>query len=470
MHWPPSLLILLPALAAGQGIEVQPLWEGRFVTGEPTEVEVRLTSPEGGDVRLRLSGAAGTVEHLAIAEAGRPLAVALPAYPGPNGSLRVAARLPDGTELTDEARLLTLPERLSASVGIGGSQSEFPGQGSTMVAPEALPRTAAGYRPLGALSLPPVALAQIDPAQTRALGAYFAGCGRIELLDATPELLARIRAAAGCGGRFVQGTGSPIPGSPYPLPASQGLEPLLAAGEASPIRALALLLLPYPLLLLGLSRVRHLGPWLLLLPPAATLAYAAALPLGTVPAQALTWAEAEAGDPSLRFVTLLRLSGADGGGPLHLPQEAGLPLPRAGVPTRLHLDADGGLSLPLPEGLLERQDHRLAGTRPLPWPLRLELAEGLVRIGNGGSGPSPGAWLLWRGRVYPVPALAPGMRHAVHAGDPTSDLPLQRLPVPDPGTALLLPLPPPAGLDERLRWTGWLLIRLPAPAASGGPV
>jgi hypothetical protein len=108
--------------------------------------------------------------------------------------------------------------------------------------------------------------------------------------------------------------------------------------------------------------------------------------------------------------------------------------------------------------------------RPLPWPLRLELAEGLVRIGNGGAGPSPGAWLLWRGQVYPVPALAPGARHEVHAEDLTSDLPLQRLPVPDPGTALLLPLPPPAGLDERLRWTGWLLIRLPAPAGQGGPV
>ena len=429
------------------------------------EIAVGFTSPAAGQVVVEIEGSNGTVEYRAEASPNVPLSVRAPAYPGPDGRLRVSLLLPDGTVAVKESWLTARPHRLRAAIVHPAAQGVTPSvDADVLLRVRDLPRLPAGYGPVASLSVPPVALAELDSERATALTSYLAACGSLYLPGVTAAVLERVREAAGCGGRFVR-RGPPELDSAGPaLPANIELERWLSATEPSATAQLSLLLLPYPLILVGLAASRRVGFWLLLVPPAGVAAYALIIPLSAPPAMSVTWAEMDDGDPSCRAVTLLRTQGSGRDRPaLRLRTDAGIVVSGDDAPVEIAID-EGGLAmeLPLPTNLLQSRDYRLEGAFPVSAPALTEQETGRFLIRNDGTERLPASWLLWRGGVYPVPALPPNAERIIRVGDPQSRLPVTYLPARhrQRQPALLVPLewPGPNSLDSRLRSSGWLLV------------
>lgn len=475
--WLLALLLLAPQLVPAQVLEVEPAWNGRFATGRPTEIAVTLTSPIGGIGEIRITGSRFRLEHQAGLEANRPWQAVLPVSPGADGRLAVDVALPDGSRLAKALALRPEDGRFAVRVAVpGGSGVDAAGNrggGRTgdgalalvlAVGPDLLPRSAAGYQPVAGLTLSAGALAALDPAQIGALTAYLTACGPLVLAEVSAHQLERMKAASGCGGRFVRAAGAPPDARPDPaLGLSEDPEvlALLAAQVGTdPGARIALLLLPYPILLAALAANRRVGPWLLPIPAACALAYAWILPPAVTGAAAATWAEMDAGDAAYRFVRLLELRG---GGrpamPLHLPEGSGILLAAdAGPLEQRLLGPEGPVELPFPPTLLEHRRYLLEGTAPAPLSLHMEPVGRGVRLVNRGSGEIPGGWLGWRAEVYAVPALAAGASHTVEQeGRGVARPPVPRSLLAGGDPALLVPLPGWDALDRQV--TGWLRIR-----------
>jgi hypothetical protein len=251
-------------------------------------------------------------------------------------------------------------------------------------------------------------------------------------------------------------------GAPPVAAAHPRLAANLAPGAGPDAHQLALVLLPYPLLLAAVALLRRSGPWLLLLPPAAALAYAGALPQTAPPAVAVMWAETFAGDTHHRFVTLLRSSRGAGAALRLAPRGAhDLVVMPAGRRHRLQIDRDGTLVLAAPRALLRYREYRLAGVGRVPFRLGVSARGNRTRVDNAGPQASPPGWLLWRGAGYAIPALRPGGSQTV-VYDPAAEPP-PRPPATEigAGPSVLVPLPwaLPEAAHGPIHGTGWLWVR-----------
>jgi hypothetical protein len=367
--------------------------------------------------------------------------------------------LPNGEAVAQSLTLQPRRERLAATIAAPATGADNAFEATIPIGIGDLPLLAAGYRALASLTMAPEALLALDPDQIAALDGFLAGCGTLIVPNADPALLEALRRPAGCAGRFVGG----IPGIGTPSVLAQPPRlPASIAPEAGPdTRQLALLLLPYPLLLAALALLRRSGPWLLVLPPAAALAYAGALPLAAPPADSATWAETFAGDTHHRFVTLLRSSGGASAA-LRLPRGThDLVVVPAGRPHRLHIDRDGTLILATPRALLRYREYRLEGVGRVPFRLRVSASGDSARVENAGPRASPPGWLLWRGAAYPIPAITPGGSHMVTYDPTAGPLPRQLPAQIGAAPSVLVPLPwaPLGAAHPPIHATGWLLVR-----------
>lgn len=465
-----ALLLLPTQVLWAQTFDVVPAWGGRFAEGRSTEIAVWLSSPAGGEVRILSTGTKGSLEYSAAVEADRPHLATLPASPGPDGRLEVTATLPNGLLLSKEVRFLPQRERFVVEIvweamrtGIG--ETDF-----LRLTADALPRSAAGYGPLAALVLHTRVLASLDADQTTALSTYLEACRPLGLAEVSPEVLERVRAIAGCSGRYVTAAppnrDTPISPAALPdsLPTPPRLQELSATSRHTQPDRTALLLLPYPILLLASAGSRRPGAWLLLIPAGATLILAWVLPMSVTPARAATWAEMDAGESSYRFVSLLDLAGnGHAQAPLRLPAGTGVLWAADSGPLEQRIsDSTGTIELALPSSMLQHRRYRLEGTRPSAVSVGLEGIGTGVRLTNRGSEATPAGWLSWHGKTSPVPPLPPGSTHMQSLDAPKVEAPFAGLGslAATQGPVLVLPASHSAISDSRLEETAWLAIRM----------
>jgi hypothetical protein len=456
-------LILAPA-AVAQSLTIEPAWGGRFAPGYPTVIEVTLISPVGGTAQVTASCGTSEIRAQVAVEAGDPTRLNLPLTPGLDGALRVSARLPDGDQTSAVLALDPMPSGPAPATTLATPLGATP---ALTVEPGRLARHPWGYGPVRDLTLSPADLRRLDGPQTAALAAYLAQCRPLHLVGAGAETLTGIRRASGCSGVAV-GSGD-LQGTPTgssQAPALPGDDPLAAlVPQTAGASALALMLLPYPILLLALAWRPGVGSWLVAIPPGAALAFGLALPWGVPGPRVAVWSEMDAGDPSVRYAAICELAGR--GSP------AGFPLPGAsrvrpldGGGLALVADATGVLTLAPPlgpsGGLLQTRRYRVEGVTQAQVQIALSVTgPDSVSLDNPGPEAVPAGWLLWQGQAQPTPALAPGRQTLTLAG-PKVPAPVAQVPVPQPlrdraglGPALLLPWASPlpgAG-------AAWLLIR-----------
>ena len=462
-------LLLLPALtpleAAPPEVGFTPAWGGRFLPGRPTELGVHLVSDTGGEFEISTSGPAGSSHYRGLLDAGLPLQVWLPVRPAPDRPLRVTIELggKEGERLQRELHFTPVRRALAVRLAAEPPRAD---------AIPPLPRTAEGYAPVGELTLSPALLPKLQADQILALDRYLARCGQLHLPDADPRLLERIRAAAGCGGRYV-GRLDGAPGHPPPpLPGTGALETLLPVQTSGPLQGLLLFFLVYIGLLLTASLLpRYRKPLLLALPALSATALLLLWPLQPSPPGAAGWAEMQSGETSARFALLLALGEQkDPGQRLSLSRVLGTP---AGDPAALFLDARHRAleAVPFPARPFEQARYRFQGAIRHDPGVTLEgqAADAPPRVVNRGAHPSRPGLLSWHGILYRLPTLPPGTRWSpddkrlLEAGAAPARL-LRRATAGGPG-ALLLPLDlHETGLIPKpVKAQGWLLIRAQEP-------
>jgi hypothetical protein len=472
-----AVLLLLPELLQAQGLELQPAWNGLFAEDRTTEIVLRLDSALGGELQVAAEGGGQRLEHRARVEPGRTLVETLPVSPGPDGRIEVSAVLPDKTSVSDQVWFRPQRRPLDVEVagpdGTGHHPGYDPAASGLMFGPDDLPQSHAGYGPVRSLTLSPETLARIDPRQTAALAGYLASCGRLLLKQAAEGLLERIRATAGCSGRFVSARDDTGPGEAGgrtavdPLPDLFLLEQLPGLGSREQLAEHALLLLlPYPILLLGLAGGRRHGAWLLLFPASAALASGWLLSATAGGAAAVTWGELDAGDAHYRFASLLELRGVGiAQPPLRLTHPEDILSAADALPLERHRDGETGTTfVPFPESLLQARRYLLAGTRPMPHRVGLDAAGTGPIVRNLGDVATPAGWLRWQDAWHPLPELSPGADYRPRdldeprAAPPVAELVENASPSAS-GTLLLLPLETAWNGEDRIRETGWLLVR-----------
>lgn len=466
-RWPWVALttfLLAPISSQAGSITLVPAWSGAYASERPTEILATFVSQLGGHAQVLAQTARGEIGVAVLLEAEQASLVSLPILPGADGALTVSVRFPDGTRGTQTIELRHPSDGPMAATT--GQASED----TLSIIPAQLPRHPWGYGPIAGLTIDAAGLRGLDQAQTLALEAYLADCRPLRLTGTRPGtepgaesgLGNAIRQLAGCSGIAVAGLDSVTPALADALPHPSRL-PSPDAGALDVLSARTLLFLPYPLLLLALAQRHKVGPWLLVLPPAAALAYGVALPLTDPDPQLSAWSEMDTRDPTLRWVAMLGVPGQHESGP-ELPLPGALSVSaEAGAELAFALNGNGDLALIPPRGRpLTWRHYRVQGVAAAPFSVGIELSgpnDALI-LSNLGVTTLPMGWLLWRGSAYRVPEIAAGEHYRL---DPLGSAAEPALPHPlaaraGDGPALLLPgIPPLAGFAPESN--AWLLIR-----------
>ncbi len=473
-------LLAIDAAPAGT-LDLDAAWGGRFRPGETAQVGVALQSERGGTARVQASSGGIEVSAELNLAAGEPGRLALPVRPGADGRVAVEALLPDGSNPDAALGLEPVPPGVALAFATPAAAA---GTDWLAADPARLPVLPEGYGPVSALALAPADLKTLDPAQTRALARFLGGCGTLVLSGASARDLSGIRMAAGCGGRRVVAAPGPL----APLPDTDTNEPrwdlaqsllrtdLQGAEERAREsgRRIALLFLPYALLLGALLLWRRPRPWAMVAVPAlAALLVWQSLPRAVVQVRTLTWAETESGDPSLRFATLIETVG-DGQNPSRLsvdtPSEMPLPLDGGGL--AWHLEDSGG-TLEGPDALLSTRRYLTRGIAPSMPGLSLEPEPEGLRIRNGSGAPIADAWLVAGDCARRIPSLPAGetLWRPQQTGPDRSECgapaPLQYSPRSEhaptdlprpPSPALVLALPPGSAPAPTATGRVWLIL------------
>jgi hypothetical protein len=454
------MALLAPVFSQAGSLTLVPAWSGAYASERPTEVLATLISQLGGHAQILAQTARGEVSVVILLEAAQASLVSLPVLPGADRALTVSVQFPDATRGTQTIELRQLPD------GPVAATTRQPSADTLSTTPAQLPRHPWGYGPIADLTIDARGLRGLDQAQTLALEAYLADCRPLRLTGTEPGpepgLLHAVQRLAGCSGIAVSGLDAITPALADALPDPSRL-PSPDAGALDVLSARTLLFLPYPLLLLAFAQRHEVGLWLLVLPPAAALAYGLALPLTAPDPRLSAWSEMDTNDPTLRWAATLSVPGQHGSGPA-------LPLPRAlsvsaqaGAELALVLNRNGDLALAPPRGRpLTWRRYQVKGVAPAPFSVRIELSgpnEALL-LSNLGAEALPMGWLLWRGDAYRIPEIAAGEHYRL---DPLGSRAEPALPNPlaaraGDGPALLLPgIPPLAGFAPESK--AWLLIR-----------
>jgi hypothetical protein len=477
-RWATLGLCLLAAAAYGDAAIAQPgtsppaflaepLWNGQFVRGGTSELRVGLHSDTGGDARVRLDSGRFVVTTTVSLTAGRTRDLALPLRPAAQGRVEVSAELPDGSQHRKE--LMLRSNHGDALLRVHASAVRGDAEPMTVAAtPADLPRTAAGYGPVGTLWLTAADLAALDPEQVTALSQYLGACRPFYLTGATHAQIESIRKASGCDGRGVHAAtdATPIPGQEWangPTP-GMGMMPTAVDGSDERGRA-ALLLLPYGVLLLALLAARP-GPWVIVVPGAAAVLVWLALPRVLAPADSVTWIEWDAGAPVARFTTRLETHGQGRpSAPVLLPPHAALPAALDGGPTALVL-TDSGMELTGARGLFQQRRFSTHGVAPPPLDIAFEYTDQGYIISNPGDPILAGGWLIEAGCARSLGGIPAGesrweARISASAPSPCAVMPSPLVPPAETAAALLLDLDPNRWSMRLAGAPGpvWLLIR-----------
>ncbi len=485
-----------PAAAAlrDMAVEIFPAWNGFAVPGKTTEVAVRLTAREDGQAIVRVRSAE-MISHAKVRLAADQAQVTrLPlTAPLSGGKLAIEIALEEGAEprieqwsptwITDTPLVATTTDQVWRALADNPSRSYT----ARIVTARGLPRTPHGYGTVDALIIDQSGLTRLDAQQLSALFAFLGGCGRLVAWDMTPDIAARLGAAAGCDRQFfshvqsVEGLRAALtrmlPLQPVALPTGARLSSLLDSSSGQSITGtVALFLAAYCVLMWVAARAAFPAWVVLLLPPAASLAVPL-IWLGRAPELvSVGWAEMWSDDRVARTATLVQLHGAGRGtGELSLPAVGGLPVAQIASPQRpLRLElGNDALTVRVPVRLLAREELLFTGVTELVPPIRVTLDAGGPRVRNTSAQATRSGFLFWNDQQFTLPALPPGAQWSTQGVSPSrSANPVSgwlRTQTPKRTVAILLRLPRPAG-DELTgpapADTQWLLVRAGAAHAT----
>jgi len=419
------LWLLAPLLAMAAEplqIELLPAWNGWLRAGAVTELGVRLTAEQGGEVILTVATGSARTETRAFLEPQAPLTLWLPVQPDSNSATVVTAVLAGHAPVQRE--FADWQWRATPLVAVVGNwpDSQLTGRQDWMIfRPNlgSLPHTPQGYQPIAALLLDTAVLVSLDEAQLAALRGYLSGCGKL-VLGGPPAAADRLQRFAGCQERFVRRVEAPELGSValaslwleqiLALPGMTGLEPLLPDRESW--RPLALLFAGYALVMLLLAMFVHQMAPLLLAPVAVSALGLAVWSRGGAEIDLVSWAEITSGDTSARYAALLRVTGQGRGDyALTVPTAFGLPTAWDSASPLAIEDyrQPARRRLLLHTRLLEPQTFRFTGVFDGAAPLNLMLTPTGPEVVNTGRF-TGSALLAWQGQRYTVPRLPPGAR------------------------------------------------------------
>lgn len=411
-----GLLLGAGGAEAETGLDIEPLWGGRFRAGATTELRVVLRSAVDGTARVRIrSGQYTATTDLALA-AAVPRHLSLPVRPAAYGQVGVEVELPDGEAAREMLALTPVAQGFPADLVDARDEG-----GAGKVDVNDLPHIPEGYGPLIGVILRPGDLRALDASQTAALAWYLSACGGLTLLGASDHDLSVIRGAAGCGGRAVdRGDTSRTAADPRSdtllppditsadhlaerLTRAQGMQSLGHDAQ----RRIALILLPYALLLGALLAGTRTPAWVIAVPPAVTLVLWALIPQVIGSGRSLTWAEAHTGDQTLHFVRVVETLGNG-------RTATSIPLPPGGLVPK-HLDAGpitlitdaAGARIEGPQALFATDRFLVSGVASMPMEIDLVDLGDALRIRVGGPRAISRAWLSGAGCVRALGGLSP---------------------------------------------------------------
>lgn len=463
-------------------LSVAPSLYGKFQSGSSTDMKVDIASPQATLADLIINDLNGqTIQHLQINEHQKKrLWVAV--TPKNNGALTVTLTTEQG-EAVSQSILFSSIDAPITLVSIEPENNEWQqsvdkeADESTilLISATGFPHTLQGYGAVQSIVTDLQALTALDEQQSKALGGYLAACGILLLDNASPAILARLAAKAGCGGRFVKGFSrlSDVPPLlrqlvallPAKLPGITELNKLDLAGGHLPI----VIYLSVYLLLMALLTSLTNRPALLLLFPILTSGAGLIAWYGEGKQHLIIWAETEGGDSHARYSAILSIGG-DRRGLQKTICSKDSRLRREGddsTPTRpISLDENNGDRLiPSDTALFSPAVFQLEGLlhNPQSLALNLSMVDDHPRVSNQSHIPSPPGRLVWRNRSYQVPALTPEQvwlpeTPVATSHNPAVQLLSRRLSYGE--AALLYPL----SMDNRLiapsatQTTGWLII------------
>ncbi|MCG6965466.1 MAG: hypothetical protein LJE59_03045 [Chromatiaceae bacterium] len=461
------------AAAAGQRLTVLPAWDGRFLPGEETELSVELAADLGGNYRIQVSSAAFHLQQQGSIEPGRPVVVALPVRPAPDGRLDLQLAGPGDSSASQVITLRPAgaPLRIDASADRSRSRND---PAELQTGPQRLPSTLSGYAPVGHLSLDRAAVSRLDAAQRQALTGYLGRCGALQFAADAQDLLVPSQALAACGAaQFSAADAAPRAGRSTFL----GEDKLRALLDGAP-GLLGARWVPaacglYVLVLVALPRRQRQPSYVVAIAVLASLGVAAYAAWRPPSAQGVVVVEAHNGAEQGRLSALLRVHG-DG---LHASSvmvdgRLSTPLALGGADTSLAIlpTPTAHFEIAVRPPFLGLQDYALSGVAPLTSRAVLRIAPGGLELANQGPQPIPAGLLAVADRVVATPALATGARWLVDPAAPTPAWTpaaglLRELALHD-GATWMLPLAPTEGraMAPVARHTGWLLIHEPGQA------
>ncbi len=465
----PFSVVALLALMSLQGerlIQTDLAWDGAVSTAAFTELALHATTSLDANVAVELAGPAIVIATNLELKSGEPVATRLPVLSGIVGDVALRYSI-DGApwhEL-DVGRLEHGPRRI---VLVGESAINALGDvpGSIVVAANKLPGLSSAYTHVAALALSGDALARLDDGQLRAFLEFVGLCGRVLLIEPSPQVQQLVSQRAACGGRYFATTNVTADIAAAlevltqqridRLPDEQALGRLLESRGAD-VRLIAFYLGGFLLIfavLTVLPRSRGIAlAFSVLLTLFAGLFWTAGNRHTFV-----AWAETTTADNVARYASLERTSATGRG-----EQELQL---RNLAPSLMHLTGDS-LVLNWSEhaseryldwsvSLLQEMQAFSMGSFPVEQRLRASTDGTEVIVCNQSDGHAPPAYLRWLGSNYTIPALAPGERWTIDESkitiETSAHLKLLASRTAYHELALLRPLEVPANGGDQSAW------------------
>ena len=460
--------------------DVVPVWNGRYKTSKPTEVQVNLIAQQGGDFAISTETLSASVKM----EADTPYMTWLPLRPDSSSlsHLQSYNRLNPGATVARSVSFIPVDGPHIAIVRDGLSAAEHPIIAErvrfsdhdvlTSVNAKLMPRFAASYDSVDAIVMHFAGLKSLQDRQIQALSDYLMRCGSMVAVAFPDSIFNQLKKVSGCQGKFLISVGSLYQNSePIPLSLTEksGLLPALAQFQIAehklnidqPYAWVVIFGLGYFVAgfiafgIAGRSRI------LFILPLISTMVVL--LVWGQrQPEKVLTsWLEMNAGDASARYSACLTLNGAGiWHERLELPVEA-IITSNTSSDGQAQLAGNGYIVSPVKHALLSEIAAYWQSALPLESPLSLAIENKLPMITNVTGIPTKQGLLRWQDGIHVLPALQPGQRwifnSAVDKAD-HSELPqLFAKQSKMDKAALLIPYTPDI-LPFRAKQRGWLLL------------
>ena len=422
------MLLTLPA-SGGDSIEMnlKAGLNGRAVTGEATEIEIRLfaSSPINGELEILDSNGLTTLPVQlderqektwwipVTPRALRPVNIKL---------ITTQGQVIEKAQGFEHSRtLLTL---ISSTIPVGVTTFSGHQQSSEIVpvilSTIALPHNTQAYASVGAIVTDAQSLSQLAQDQYHALSQYLNRCGILLVATTDKTALERVRNISGCSGHFVdtyedlsEVTSALLSlNTKHPLklpPAQELLSLQQTAFQQRMITSLSYYLGGYILFIALVTWRMKKTPYLLLLP--ALVAGSGALAWsGAGGHQLITWSEIMSGDDYARVSSVLQLGGdRQGRNSITLGPDIQLSDIGDSPQSSIRYQDDGAHRvLSVYTHLLTPHASKLASVTSYSAPFSLTLENGYPRVMLQAETFPAETRLLWRGRSYSVPMMVQG--------------------------------------------------------------